>query len=223
MPNIKSRINRINSSKNNTAIPSTEREPKNCSRQGLCSKGCILDGKCNTESVVYRAKCHDEDGNMKEYVGMTEGTFKERVQGHYTSFNNLNYRHRTTLSEHIWSLQDNLKTYQLHWEILEKVNKFSPGNKYCNLCISEKKWILKCEGSNRLNKNEEFVAKCPHMRKFKLGRIENTKDIDLLKHTIIPNTDLIDYNVKDKEIEGARRSNRIRKKNVKFTGTEWEN
>ena len=45
------------------------------------------------------------------------------------------------------------------------------------------------------------------MRKFKLVRIKDTKDIDLLKHTIIPNTDLIDNNVQDEEIAGARKSN----------------
>ena len=43
--------------------------------------------------------------------------------------------------------------------------------------------------TTRINSSDEYVSKCPHKRKFKLGRIQNTESIDLMKHTIVPDTD----------------------------------
>ena len=49
------------------------------------------------------------------------------------------------------------------------------------------------------------------MRKLKLGRIENNNDIHLLQHTVIPNTDVTEFNVQvNPKIEELRRSNRTR-------------
>ena len=76
------------------------------------------------------------------------------------------------------------------------------------------------------------------MRKFKLGRIENTNDIDLLQHTVIPNTDLTDFDLQlpitinkplrklrisqvNQNMEGLRRSDRTRTHNSKFCGNDW--
>ena len=115
------------------------RGTKLCSRRGLCQNGCVLpDGNCEIESVSYRANCISEDNGLMAYVGMTEGTFKDRVQSHYTSFNHRAYKNDTALSKHIWDLQDNNKTYQLYWEILEKVSKYHQSQQFCNVCITEK-------------------------------------------------------------------------------------
>ena len=75
--------------------------------------------------------------------------------------------------------------------VLEISNIFTPtikkGDKFYNLCVYEKKWIAKLAGPERLNSNDEFVKKCPHMWEFRLGRIKNSSEIDLLKHTINDN------------------------------------
>ena len=148
---------------------------------------------------------------------MTENSLKNRLGGHYTSFNHKCYRTSTKLSQHIWDLQKSNKTYQIYWEILETVGQYKPGNQYCNLCCSEKKWILKKEGKDRLNKNSEFVSKCPHKRKFKLGRIKGADNIDLLQHTAIQpenqNEVILEYI--------PRRSTRVRKEITMYAGSEW--
>ena len=70
-------------------------------------------------------------------------------------------------------------TYQIHWEIIDKAKSFSPGDEYCQLCIKEKSWIMKYEGDKRLNSNDELISTCRHRRKYLLGRIKNTGEIDI--------------------------------------------
>ena len=38
-------------------------------------------------------------------------------------------------------------------------------------------------------KSQEFVSKCPHKWKFRLARITDVENVDLLRHTIQPNFD----------------------------------
>ena len=90
MPNMGKIMAGINKSKLNEKKDENRKNENQCSRQGLCAHGCILheSNNCKIESVVYKATCIDEDNVTKKYVGMTEDSFKNRVQGHYTSFNN---------------------------------------------------------------------------------------------------------------------------------------
>ena len=78
-----------------------------------------------------------------------------------------------------------------------------------------KKWIILSHGKDRLNSNEELLANCPHMRKYKLARI-NSEGIDILRHTIIPDTDHTSY-----DTNVPRTSLRIRRANVKWPENEW--
>ena len=89
---------------------------------------------------------------------MTENSFKERVQGHYTSFNKIAYKNDTSLSKYIWGLKNNNEGYQLSWEILEQIPKYRPGQLFCNVCIAEKNWIIAMDEDKRLNRNDECVA-----------------------------------------------------------------
>lgn len=41
---------------------------------------------------------------------------------------------------------------------MESVPTIKKGDKFCSLCVSEKKWIAKLAGPDRLNFNDEFDA-----------------------------------------------------------------
>ena len=57
---------------------------------------CIVLGKCQTRSVVYRATITDTGrGQVETYTGVTGNTFKERYNGHKSD------RHKTCLANHI--------------------------------------------------------------------------------------------------------------------------
>ena len=49
----------------------------------------------------------DNDITGKNYIGLTEGTFKQRYTQHKLSFRNRKYANRTELAKHIWKLKDN--------------------------------------------------------------------------------------------------------------------
>ena len=95
------------------------------------------------------------------------------------------------------------------------------GDRFCHLCISEKEWIAKLDPVTRINSSDEYVNKCPHKRKFKLGRIENTEGIDLMKHTIIPCVDNAQNPNQEIKITIPRRSQRSRRKAQVLDENEW--
>ena len=167
-------------------------ESKNCNTQGVCEKGCRAKGKCETSSVVYKATVHVNDKTYykKVYVGMTEGKLKNRISKHYSDFKYISRKNSTSFTTFIWKLQNENKTFQIEWDILEQSIPYKKGDRFCHLCINEKEWIAKMDTTTRINSSDEYVSKCPHKRKFKLGRIQNTESIDLMKHTIVPDTDI---------------------------------
>ena len=127
---------------------------------------CPLEGKCLTESVVYKAKIFVEDNEQGNYVGISEREVKGRIKDHITSFTHRKYEFKTDLSKKMWSLKDLGKNPSVTWSILRKVKPYEAGAKMCNLCLWEKFYIMR-EG-NLINKRNELVSKCRHQNKFLL-------------------------------------------------------
>ena len=69
------------------------------------SENNVTAGKkndCLTSSVVYISNVTTEsDTTGKNYIGLTEGTFKQRYTQHKLSFRNRNYSNSSELSKHI--------------------------------------------------------------------------------------------------------------------------
>ena len=82
--------------KHNRKILETSKTPStenNCN----CRKknDCPLKNNCLTSSVVYNANVTTEnDTTGKNYIGLTEGTFKQRYTQHKLSFRNRNYSNK---------------------------------------------------------------------------------------------------------------------------------
>ena len=71
-------------------------------------------------------------------------------------------------------------------EILDMTLKYRPGQPFCDLCIKEKLSILKLDGTEMLQENENFVRKCPHKRKFQCRNFTDEDEVYLLKSTEYP-------------------------------------
>ena len=52
------------------------------------------------------------------YLGSTGNSFKKRYRNHKSSFNNINRRHTTELSNYILNLKDNKVEFKINGEIL---------------------------------------------------------------------------------------------------------
>ena len=67
-------------------------------------QACPMRGQCKVESIAYRAKVTEENGNIETYTGLTSNTFKKRYYKHNSDFNNRESK-GTTLSTLIWKFK----------------------------------------------------------------------------------------------------------------------
>ena len=134
-------------------------------------ENCPVNNECLIKDVVYQAEVTSCNGTMT-YYGLTSRPFKKRLGEHKHSFNNIKKRTASRLAEHIWELKDTNTKWEITWSIKSKSNAYKPGNKYCGLCLEEKRIIATADLQRTLNKRSEIISKCRHRRKFKLGELK---------------------------------------------------
>ena len=126
----------------------------NCRSQ----QNCPLDNKCLTTSLIYNAQITSTTANQtttKNYIGLTEGTFKQRYTQHKSTFTHKKLSNSTELSKYIWS-------------IIARARPYHNSSKICDLCLAEKLHIIKRSNNNLLNKRSELLSKCRQENKFYL-------------------------------------------------------
>ena len=112
-------------------------QPCNCREPNKCP----LSGECLVNHVVYQATITTAE-NSETYVGLTATEFKTRWRNHQMSFTHESKRNNTELSKHIWQLKDQKKDFTISWKIPTKAKSYTNLTKRCNLCSTEKFYIL---------------------------------------------------------------------------------
>ena len=65
-------------------------------------ENCPLQGNCLVSNVIYKAEVSTvDDGERKNYIGMTANQFKQRYNNHTKSFPDKCYSKETELSNYI--------------------------------------------------------------------------------------------------------------------------
>ena len=174
-PNIKQIIDGHNKtilSQNKAPEEKTPPKPCNCREPDKCP----LKGQCLVKEVVYQATITTAESS-ETYVGLTATEFKTRWRNHQMSFKHESKKNDTELSKHLWQLKDQKKDFAISWKILAKAKSYSNLTKRCNLCNTEKFYILYKPDMATLNKRNELVSTCRHKRKFllKFNRILNNQ------------------------------------------------
>ena len=100
---------------------------------------------------------------------MTETPFKLRYANHTQSFRQEKYKNQTELSKYIWSLKHKKSEYDITWRILQRAKSYSTGSKKCNLCTSEKFYILCKPQMASLNTRAGLINTCNHRKKYLLS------------------------------------------------------
>ena len=119
-------------------------------------------GECCEPNVVYHATLNHEDGRTAEYIGCTEPEFKLRFGNHKKSFRHAAYKSETTLSKYVWNSGSN-PSPNIKWKFLKKCSVYQTGNKSCDLCLSEKFFIIKnLHKKTLINKRTDIGNKCLH-------------------------------------------------------------
>ena len=131
-------------------------------------KECPLEGECLQNEIVYQATVTTRGvtGTTETYVGLTATDFKTRWRNHQMSFKHEKRRNDTELSKYLWKLKEKKEGYSISWKIIAKAKAYSNTTKRCNLCITEKFFILSNPQMATLNKRNELISNCRHRRKY---------------------------------------------------------
>ena len=144
---------------------------KDCNCQASKRESCPLRGKCNQKNVIYKATTPEPDSHF--YVGVTED-FKHRWQVHKQSFKNEELKKATTLSSFVWEKGLGLEP-NIQWQIIDRAPTYQPGQKACQLCLTEKLHILEqAKKKNCLNQRSEICLICRHKASYRLGKVKGT-------------------------------------------------
>ena len=136
------------------------------------SRVCPLNGECLVKDIIHQATV-TSGKETETYVGLTATTFKARYANHKASFNSVSKRNATDFSKHIWQLKDSNSEYAIKWKILSHAPHYSNRTKQCQLCITEKYFIICKRKCASLNKRNELISKCNHCNKFQLKNVKN--------------------------------------------------
>ena len=166
MPNMATVIkNHINSVLKSAA--SNTNSGCNCTNKSACP----LNGECLTACITCAATVNI--GNTeKVYYGSTQGPFKRRFNRHNFSFRHRENKTDTRLSELVWDLTDQGKSFSIKWSVLAKSHSYVCGSDRCDLCLTEKLTIARSNHPGMLNKRSEFMSKCRHRNKFLLASVK---------------------------------------------------
>jgi len=102
---------------------------------------CPLNKKCLSSNLIYNAQVTASTNNnttTKNYIGLTEGTFKQRFTQHKLTFRHRKYINSTELSKYIWHLKDNSINFNIKWSIISRASPYNNSTKRCDLCLTEK-------------------------------------------------------------------------------------
>ena len=124
--------------------------------------------------ILYMAKVSNNKNNEeKNYIGLTERSFKDRLYKHRNSLRYRTKANATELSKYIWDLRDrNIEDVNIESSILDKASTHRNGSKTCNLCLTEKFYIIFHNKENLLNKRSEILSKSRHRNKFPLSNVK---------------------------------------------------
>ena len=133
-------------------------------------QSCPLNGRCLTESIVYRAEvCQAGNDIVKMYTELTEGNFKQRYNNHLSIF-----RHQKSVREQYRTFEIHLAKEERQWKVWCEVVDCTASKAILkrrvlalwSVCTTEKLKISDEEKSLSLNKRSELVTKCRHENKY---------------------------------------------------------
>ena len=147
-------MERIMSKHNKKILTNEPIGPKKRECNCIDKTKCPVENKCLTESVIYKAST-----GSAEYIGLTMNDFKGRYNQHMSSFRYPLTKRSTTLAAHV--REKSLDPSQIKWEIIAKSHAYKTGQTTCNLCLSEKLFIVKnLNNPKSLNKRTDIGNKC---------------------------------------------------------------
>ena len=167
MPNVTAQIKAHNAKIMNNIKPQSNQISCNCRKK----EDCPLKGECLIDSVVYRGKITSQQKPETNYIGMTQGPFKDREREHKNSLINSKKKNSSRLASYIWQEKDTGETQStIEWSIIDRTPAYRNGDRKCRLCLAEKFHII-FQPFQKINARTEIISKCRHENKFYLSNL----------------------------------------------------
>ena len=128
-----------------------------------------MDGRCNSENVLYQASIFPMENRSyaRVYVVFSAGNWKQRLYDNRHSFINPLLKNQTVLSKYFLRLKESGRT-EIKWKITRKSLMANSFSSKCNLCMEEKISIINHKDTRQLlNKGNKLIFKCPHKNRVK--------------------------------------------------------
>ena len=104
---------------------------------------CPLENKSLTARFRYRADVtNNKTDEHKYYYGISDTPFKDRYENHKTSFRHRSHLTDSDLSKYYWKLVDNGALPTIKFSLAKRVKRNAFINN-CNLCLSEKAFVIR--------------------------------------------------------------------------------
>ena len=132
----------------------------NCSNKDTCP----LPNSCQTKCMIYQANSNID----KRYLGSYETTFKD----HKKSFNHVNQKNDTELSEELWEIKKRDGTLKITWRIIRICRSYNANCKCCLLCLNKKYEIATYKRHKLFNKRTEIINIYRYRSKYKLANLK---------------------------------------------------
>ena len=127
---------------------------------------------CFTSSVIYNANVATKtDTTGKNYIGLTEGTFKQRYTQHKLSV--FGTETIQTAQNHRSISGHSKTTTSINCSILATAPAYSNKSKRCHLCLTEKLYLIRAKKPSLLNKRTELISKCRYENTLYLANFTN--------------------------------------------------
>ena len=114
----------------------------------------------------------NRQGQKVIYIG-SSNDFKKRYANHKKSFRYERYKCDTALSKYIWE-NDLSPNPNITWTIMARAHEYKAGQRYCDLCLTEKYYISQetKQCHNCINTRSDLTNRCVHKTKFELNRVK---------------------------------------------------
>ena len=150
-------------------LPTNINANNNCNCRKANKINCPLQGNCLIKNVVYKVnvKCNNNSSD-KIYIGSTGRHFKDRYTGHKYTFNHINKKNSTRLSDFVWHYFSRYgRKPDMEWSIVHHVKgNIGGASKICQLCNLERLAIAAEDKHQLLNRRQDMSNNCAHNRRF---------------------------------------------------------
>ena len=109
---------------------------------------------------------------QKYYLGSCKATLKDRFWNHKKSFNHVEHKNYTKLSQEFWEIKKRNGTPKITWKNIIICRCYNPNSKHCLLCLNEEYETATYIEDNLLNKRTKMINTCRHRNKYNLAKCE---------------------------------------------------